>query len=357
MTHATLRTPFIFLLVMSLVVLIASPARAQESTPTPGDGQEDMTAVEVVEQVGPAVVTVINEQEAGGGLGTPSLVPAGSGSGFIISDDGYVVTNNHVVEGGDQFSVVYADGEKVDAALIGADPVSDLAVVQVEGDVPGTVSFGDSNALKPGQPVLAIGSPLGAFTNTVTDGIVSALGRSLPQQPGSSIYTNLIQHDAPINPGNSGGPLFDYNGDVVGVNTIGIPLTPEGVPAQGLFFAIPSSLVEKITGQLIDNGVAVYPYLGIANPVPIDPIIAAQNDLPVDHGVYVGDVAPDSPAADAGIEPGDIITAIDGEEIDQTHPLEEFLFEYAPGDTVELTIQRGDEEMNVEVTFGERPAD
>lgn len=355
MIRQTVHLPYVLLLVLSLVLLAAAPVRAQESTPAAVD-QVEMTTVEVVENVGPAVVTVINEQESGDGLGNPSLVPVGSGSGFIISEDGYVVTNNHVVEGGDQFSVIYADGEKVSATLIGADPLSDLAVVQVDGDVPGTVAFGDSSNLKPGQSVLAIGSPLGAFTNTVTEGIVSALGRSLPQQPGSSVYTNLIQHDAPINPGNSGGPLFDLKGDVVGVNTIGIPLTPEGVPAQGLFFAIPSNTVGKITQQLIDNGAAVYPYLGIAQPVPIDPITAAQNDLPVDNGVYVGDVAPDGPAAQAGIEPGDIITAIDGEEIDQNNPLEEFLFEYAPGDTVELTIQRGDEEMKVEVTLGERPA-
>jgi S1-C subfamily serine protease len=170
------------------------------------------------------------------------------------------------------------------------------------------------------------------------------------------VYTNLIQHDAPINPGNSGGPLFNLEGDVVGVNTIGIPLTPDGIPAQGLFFAIPSNTVQKITEQLIENGKAVYPYLGVVGAVPIDPVVAAQNDLPVDHGVYVADIAPDSPLATAGVQSGDIITAIDGQPIDQNHPLEEFLFEYAPGDTATLTVQRGDQEMTVDVTFGERPA-
>jgi 2-alkenal reductase len=317
-----------------------------------------MSPVEVVEHVGPAVVTVINQQQASDfpGQGEGQLQPAGMGSGFVSDDQGHVVTNNHVVEGGDQFQVIYADGTTQSAKLIGADPLSDLAVVKVDGEAPSNVTLADSDELKPGETVLAIGSPLGAFTNTVTQGIVSALGRSLPQQSDGAVYTNLIQHDASINPGNSGGPLFDLSGQVVGVNTIGIPLTAQGMPAQGLFFAIPANTVMKITAQLIETGRAVYPYLGIGAPVGIDPVLAAQHNLPVDHGVYVTEVTPGSPAAEAGIQPGDIITAIDGEPIDQTHPFEEFLFEYGPGDTAELTIQRGDEELQVEVTLGERPA-
>ncbi|MEA2511873.1 MAG: 2-alkenal reductase [Thermomicrobiales bacterium] len=343
--------------VLSLAMLAGLPAWAQSATPTNGTSGKEMTPVDVVAKVGPAVVTVINEQRVSGFLGQDAqMQPAGSGSGFIIDDQGHVVTNNHVVEGGDSFEVIYADGTKQSAELVGADPTSDLAVVKVDGEMPGSVPFGDSNELKPGQSVLAMGSPLGAFANTVTDGIVSGLGRSLPQQAGGAVYTNLIQHDAPINPGNSGGPLFDLYGQVVGVNTIGIPMAEQGVPAQGLFFAIPSNTVKKITDQLIADGKVTYPFLGILNPVAIDAVLAAQNDLPVDHGVYVTDVSPGSPAADAGIKPGDVITAIDGEPIDQTHPLEEFLFEHQPGDTVELTIQRGDQEQQVQVTLGERPS-
>jgi 2-alkenal reductase len=358
MTRAMLRFPFVLLLVVSFVLLTFAPTQAQQATPTTQGALPEMTPVEVVENVGPAVVTVINEQQATDSLGSSSIVPVGSGSGFIISNDGHIVTNDHVVEGGDQFSVIYADGTKVDATLIGTDPVSDLAVVQVTGDVPGVVGFGDSTALKPGQTVLAMGSPLGAFTNTVTEGIVSALGRSLPPQVTGStaVYTNLIQHDAPINPGNSGGPLFNLSGQVVGVNTIGIPIAEQGVPAQGLFFAIPSNTVQRITQQLIDTGNVVYPYIGISNPISLDPITAAQNNLPVDQGVYVSDVAPDGPAATAGIQSGDIITAINGETIDQDHPFEDFLFEFAPGDTIELTVQRGDQQMQVQVTLGERPS-
>jgi 2-alkenal reductase len=350
--------PVVALLVLAVGLLSGLPTWAQDSTSDNGASGEEMNPVEIVEKVGPSVVTVINEQQVSGSVGQGSdlMQPVGSGSGFILDDQGHVVTNNHVVEGGDQFEVVFSDGTKQSAELVGADPTSDLAVVKVSGELPGSVPLADSNELKPGQSVLAMGSPLGAFTNTVTDGIVSGLGRSLPSEPGTSVYTNLIQHDAPINPGNSGGPLFDLYGQVIGVNTIGIPLTPDGIPAQGLFFAIPSNTVKKITDQLIATGKVSYPYLGIANPVAIDPVLAAQNDLPIDHGVYITDISPDSPAAQAGIQAGDIITAINGEPIDQTHPLEEFLFEHQPGDSVELTVQRGQEELKVQVTLGERPS-
>jgi 2-alkenal reductase len=359
MVRATLRISIVTMLMLALAMLTSLPVRAQNATPVPVAGAGEMAPIDVVAKVSPAVVTVINEQTASSSLGINSnqLVPVGSGSGFIIDNMGHVVTNNHVVEGGQSFQVVYSDGTKVDAKLIGADPVSDLAVVQVSGNVPGVVSLGDSNTLKPGQGVLAMGSPLGIFANTVTQGIVSGLGRSLPQQSGSvSVYTNLIQHDAPINPGNSGGPLFDLTGQVMGVNTIAIPVAEQGVPAQGLFFAIPSNTVKKITDQLVNTGQVIYPYLGISGPVAIDPVIAAQNNLPVDHGVFVTDVVPDGPAAQAGIQPEDIITEIDGQTIDQNNPLEEFLFDHKPGDTVTLTIQRGDQSQQVQVTLGQRPS-
>src|SRR5262249_45944398 len=168
-----------------------------------------------------------------------------------------------VVAGGQKFIVIFASGEKRDAKLIGEDPISDLAVVQIAGKLPGIVPLGDSDALKPGQAVLAIGSPLGSFTNTATQGIVSATNRDFPD-PSASNYTNLIQHDAAINPGNSGGPLFNMSGEVVGVNTLGIP-SVNGQPIQGLFFAIPSNSVKKISQLLIKNGSVVYPYFGVGS--------------------------------------------------------------------------------------------
>ncbi len=241
---------------------LGSSVLARDATP-PASSTSPYPAVNVVLRVGPAVVTVINEQTAsgigsgslqpsGGDASSSSLQPVGSGTGFIIDDQGDIVTNWHVVDQGQKFQVIFANGETRDAKLVGSDEISDLAVVQVTGKLPGIVSFGDSSTLLPGEPVLAIGSPLGAFTNTVTEGIVSAVGRDFPQDSsqGPQIYTNLIQHDAAINPGNSGGPLFDLNGEVVGVNTLGIPTDSGGAPVQGLFFAIPSNTVKQITTQL-----------------------------------------------------------------------------------------------------------
>lgn len=326
-------------------------AGLQASTPATGD---EMDAVAVVQRVAPAVVTVINEQQTERGLG--GAQEAGRGTGFIIDDQGNIVTNWHVVTGGDQFEVIFADGTSREASLVGSDQISDLAVVRVEGDLPGMVPLGDSDTLQPGQTVLAIGSPLGTFTNTVTEGIVSGLGRTFPQQlAGNSIYTNLIQHDAAINPGNSGGPLFNLAGEVVGVNTLGIP-AEGGQPVQGLFFAIPSNTVKEITTKLIANGEVIYPYLGIAGPVEINEQIASENDLPVDFGVYVGDVDPGGPASEAGVEPGDIILALDDREINAQNTLTEVLFAHEPGDVVTARIQRGDEELSVEITLGERPS-
>ena len=329
------------------------PATAQ-SVASP----EAMDPVAVVQAVEPAVVTVVNRQEVQGS-GVTDPIPAGSGTGFFINADGMVVTNNHVVEGGQDFSVFLANGEERAATIVGTDPVSDLAVIQVEGDVPATVPFGDSDALLPAETVLAIGSPLGAFTNTVTEGIVSALGRTpaafLPQATGQeSIYTNLIQHDAAINPGNSGGPLFNLAGEVIGVNTLGIP-QEGGQPVQGLFFAIPSNTVQNVVQQLIDTGTVSYPFFGISS-VPVNDVVAAQADLSVDHGELV--VQPPesgSPADGAGIDQGDVITAINGDEITRNNPFVELLFQYSPGDTVPVSIQRGDQELQVDVTLAERP--
>ncbi len=343
-----------FLVAAMTVAGGTQPRAAWGAQATPVTVQGEMDAADVVERVSPAVVTVINEQRTGqlGG----GAEEAGRGTGFIIDDQGHIVTNWHVVNGGDQFEVIFADGESREATLVGSDEISDLAVVRIDGDVPAIVSLGDSDQLRPGQTVLAIGSPLGTFTTTVTEGIVSAIGRTFPQElVGSSFYTNLIQHDAAINPGNSGGPLFNLAGEVVGVNTLGIPVGPGGQPVQGLFFAIPSNTVERITSQLIEDGRVVYPYLGIEGPVELNEQIASENDLPVDRGVYVQDVSAGGPAAVAGLQPGDIILALDDQEINAQNSLIEVLFSHQPGDTVTARVQRGNEELTFDITLGERP--
>jgi 2-alkenal reductase len=337
-----------------------SPFVAASSSPAagylaqPADQRAALSAVEVVQLVSPAVVTVVNERRGEVGMGR--ALEEGRGTGFIIDEQGHIVTNEHVVRGGDRFYVIRADGERQPATLIGSDRVSDLAVVRIEGGVPATVAFGDSDRLLPGQPVLAIGSPLGAFTNTVTDGIVSAIGRDLQTIVGGDVgYANLIQHNAAINPGNSGGPLFDLTGRVIGVNTLGISEVPgETLPTQGLFFAIPSNTVREIASRLIADGHVVYPYLGI-NLIPITPDLAAQADLPVDYGVYVDSVIRDGPAGQAGIRPDDIILAIGGDRLDRDTSLSDALFAHRPGETVDVTIRRGNAEAQVEVTLGERP--
>lgn len=323
-----------------------------------GDGQVDQAELfslaDLVEQVNPAVVTVINQQTFGGFYdqsGEPQT--AGTGTGFFISEDGYLVTNNHVVEGSDDISIIFMDGTEVDAELVGTDPLTDLAVVKVEGEIPGYVELGDSSELRPGDRIIAIGSPLGAYTNTVTEGIISGIGRRVAGT--SALIDNLIQHDAAINPGNSGGPIFTLDGQVVGVNTLVVRASGTGIPAEGLGFAIPSDTVAQISQTIIESGSVERPYLGITFQ-QLSPTLAAAEDIPRDQGALVRDIEP-GPAADAGVEIGDIITHVDGKETNEDNILTDLLFEYKPGDTVELTVYRPatDETLTLNVTLGTRP--
>jgi len=323
-----------------------------------GDGKIDQAELfslaDMVEQVNPAVVTVINKQTFGGFYdqsGEPQT--AGTGTGFFISKDGYLVTNNHVVEGSEELSVIFADGTQVDATLVGTDPLTDLAVIKVDGDIPGYVELGDSSALRPGDHVIAIGSPLGAYTNTVTEGIVSGIGRRV--QGTSAAVDNLIQHDAAINPGNSGGPLFTLDGKVVGVNTLVVRQSGNGIPAEGLGFAIPSDTVAQVSQAIITNGQVERPYLGITF-LPLSPTASATLGLDVDYGALIQEIQP-GPASDAGLQVDDVITHIDGVAIDEDNTLTDLLFQHKPGDTVELTVHRSStsETLTVDVTLGTRP--
>jgi len=335
-------------------VIVASPA---SGATTQGEVfVVTFDASQIVERVMPAVVTVINEQRFNDGFSGQTSVEAGRGTGFAIDGSGNIVTNEHVVRGGSGFQVILSNGEKRSATLIGADATSDLAVVRMDGPPPANVEFGDSDSLQQGQPVLAIGSPLGDFTGTVTSGIVSALNRDFPLQQGrggEGIYTDLVQHDAAINPGNSGGPLFDLTGRVIGVNTLGIPQSGT-TPVQGLFFAIPANHVVRVVSELIENGAVAYPYFGIT-PQQLTPDLSAQNDIPVDYGAYVISTEPGGPAARAGIREGDIVVAIGDQRIQDQTSFTEALFEHRPGDTVQATVLRGSEELVVEVTLSRNP--
>jgi len=345
-------------MVMGGLLFFPAATLAQDTTPT---ASEDRSAADVVEQVAPAVVTVYNLDVLEGGFGQQAqTVPQGVGTGFIIDEEGHVVTNWHVVTGGEQYAVQLSDGTLVEAELIGEDPRDDLAVVKIDpASVPATVAFGDSDALRPGEGVIAIGSPLGQFTNTVTEGIVSGLGRDNLGTGNNfcQTYANLIQHDAAINPGNSGGPLFNMRGEVIGVNTLGLPTGDGGTPLQGLFFAVPASTVITAAEQLIANGTISAPYIGVMSE-DINPGIAEANNLPVDFGNLVVEVSPNSPADEAGLQPEDIITAIGGTQISQEQSLGSIIVEeHQPGDTVQLTIVRNGEEQTVDLTIGEAPAE
>jgi len=313
----------------------------------------DLSPADIYERVSPAVVTVINQVVFDSGfLNEGDPFPAGAGTGFIISEDGYIVTNNHVVEGSDGLQIIFHDGSTTQGTLIGVDSITDLAVIKVDGGVPATVPLGNSDALRPGEEVIAIGSALGDYNSTVTAGVISGLGRKLEE------LDNLVQHDAPINPGNSGGPLLNMQGEVVGVNVAVIRTSPNGITAEGLAFAIPSSTVEGVTAELIEAGSVTRPFLGV-NFANVTPSLASVEGWPVNFGAEILDISSGSPVADTGIQAGDIITKLNGEQISQNRSLQTILFQYAPGDVIDVELYRPGtgETLSFPVTLGTRPAD
>jgi serine protease Do len=310
------------------------------------------TAVtKAVQSVGPSVVTVVATIPGQNTFFGYTGDSTSTGSGVFISSEGYILTNNHVIEGASQYQVVYADGTQHDATLVGTDQYSDLAVLRVKDSIPAVATLGNSDALNPGETVIAIGSPLGDFKNTVTVGVISATGRSIDTGYGYSI-DGLIQTDAAINQGNSGGPLVDLAGEVIAINSLIVRNSGSGTVAEGLGFAIPINTARVVSEQLIQKGHVSRPYLGITYQ-PITPRVAAIYRLPVQYGVYVTDVSSGSPASQAGLRVGDIITGIDSTNLDETHAYINTLFQYSAGDTVTLTINRNGNSIQVKVTLGE----
>jgi serine protease Do len=338
--------------VPAVVSPTSGPADSQPTVTFQANAVDIETAVtQAVEKVGPTVVTVLAKSP---GTRTRFGVVSGgvsSGSGVFISKDGYVLTNNHVVEGADTYSVVLANGNEIPAKLIGVDPYSDVAVVKIDQAPPAVAAFGNSDSLKPGETVIAIGSPLGDFKNTVTAGVVSALGRSLDTGNGY-LLENMIQTDAAINQGNSGGPLVNLAGQVIGINTM-IVRGGSGASTvvEGLGFSIPANTAQAVANQLISQGSVVRPYLGIQFQ-SIDPQIATFYRLPAQYGAYVTQVTAGGPADKAGIKEDDIITQIDDVSLDDTHPYINTLFTYKPGQTINITFFRGKNKMTVKVTLG-----
>lgn len=349
--------------------------------------QEDSAVIDVVEKTTPAVVSVIIskdvpkvqdffsnpfgfpdffgspfDQGPGGssdGQGGTQKQQIGGGSGFFITNDGMIVTNKHVVEDATaDYSVLTNDGQEHKATVLARDPANDISVIKIDGSDYPTLNLGDSDSLKIGQTVIAIGNSLGEFTNTVSRGIVSGLKRNLTATGGfgqNEKLTNIIQTDAAINPGNSGGPLLDINGDVIGVNVA----IAQG--AQSIGFALPSNQIKKVIDQVKTTGKISTPYIGVRY-VPIDSAIQQENNLPYNYGVLISRgqkitdfaVIPGSPADKAGIVENDIILEADKTKIDSNNGLGDLISKYNVGDKITLKIWHKGIEKMVDVTLTEK---
>ncbi|MCZ2111228.1 MAG: trypsin-like peptidase domain-containing protein [Dehalococcoidia bacterium] len=310
----------------------------------------------VVKKVEPAVVQVTNEQVQIGQFGQ-ATVPAGVGSGVIYDSAGHVLTNNHVVEGASGLEVSLTDGRVFKATLVGADPQTDLAVLKIDGNNLPVAALGDSSKLEPGDWVVAIGNALALPGGpTVSAGVVSAIGRTVqePASDGSNsagpFLFNLIQTSAPINPGNSGGPLINLDGEVVGINTLVAGQAEPGVAAQNIGFSIALATARPIADALVKDGKVAHPLLGVSY-TPLTPALAQRLQTTEQHGMVVTQVLTGSPASEAGLQTGDIITKFDGKSLDTESSLAEALNGHKPGDRVSLTISRNGAAKGMQVTL------
>ena len=341
----------------------AAPATSNQNASSaavkqPVSLDESSAIIDVAAKAGPSVVRIYTK---GVDPNSPTQQEeSGVGSGIIFDAAGWILTNRHVAAGATNLTVQLKDGTKYDATIYGIDTLTDLAIIKVDASGLPAATIGDSDGLKVGELVVAIGSPLGTFDNSVTSGIVSALGRDITTEGGH--LRNLIQTDAAINPGNSGGPLLDATGAVIGVNTA------IARDSTGIGFSIPIDIARPIMRQALAGEALARPYIGIQY-VAIDPDIVKHLNLDVRAGAYVqlldenldptGEdaVRPSSPAADAGIKTGDIILSINGQAIDATHPLDALLTQFAPGDKITLDVLRAGAHETLTVTLGTRPKD
>lgn len=336
--------------------------QAAVSSQVPGPVDDSSAIVNAAAKVSPAVVRITATgigSEVFGGV----LPDTGVGSGVIFDADGWILTNRHVVLTADgdiapSLTVELKDGREFTGSVYGIDTLTDLAIVKVEATGLPAAPIGKSGDIKVGQLAIAIGSPLGTYTSTVTTGIISATGRTV-QIDAELRLTNLIQTDAAINPGNSGGPLLDAAGAVIGINTA------VERDSTGIGFAIPIDIARPIMIQALAGQPLARPYVGIRYQ-QVDAKLKREKDLSVDAGALIGPsrdasgqtrpgIEPDSPAEAAGLQDGDIVLRIEDQVIDAEHPLDAVLTSYGPGQTVKMTILRGSAEMTVSVTLGTRP--
>ena len=314
--------------------------------PAPEPGKEYLTIPEIVDKVKPAVVAIYTNvviSDQFGGLEQNTV----SGSGFIISEDGYVVTNAHVIENARSIHVSLEDERSFEATLLGSDAYGDVAVLKIEGDDLPTAVLGDSSKLLIGELAIAIGNPTGRLSGTVTSGIISALDRELTQSP-----IALIQTDAALNPGNSGGALVNAYGEVIGINQLKILHASQGSvdQIQGISFAIPVNAAKPIIENIIRTGKHVWPMMGIS-------VLTVEKDLATDQGLHYPGVVivslePKGPGEQAGLKPGDVIVAMNGQKVETTKQLADLKNEHQAGDEVSLTIYRGTEKIEITMRLG-----
>jgi S1-C subfamily serine protease len=314
---------------------------------------ESSAVIQAAADVSPAVVRITASGATDGILGD---IPAtGVGSGVVFDTNGWILTNRHVVEGSDALTIEFKDGRELDGQVYGIDTLTDLAIVKVDASGLASAPIGDSSELKVGQLVVAIGSPLGTYSFSVTSGIVSATGRTIRTNEGVQL-TNLIQTDAAINPGNSGGPLVDATGSVIGVNTA------VATDASGIGVASPLAIARPLLEQAVAGEELARPYIGIRF-LMITPGLADDESLSVDDGALVtsGDgsdaIVPDGPADRAGLRQDDIIVSVGGEPIDAEHPLDAVLSQFAPERTITIEVLRDGDLVRLEITLGTRPPD
>ncbi len=304
----------------------------------------------VAAKMEPSVVQV-NVSGAGGMASEQGL-----GSGIIYREDGYIVTNNHVVEGAGEVSVAFADGSTEKGEVVGTDPATDVAVIRVDRDGLPAASFGDGRNLTVGQIAVAVGSPSG-FQSTVTSGVVSGVGREVPATltggRQESALVDLIQTDAAISPGSSGGALADRSGKVIGMNVAYLP--PGQTGAESIGFAIPADTVASVADQIMKTGKATQPYLGVTLS-DLNPETARRFDAGTESGALVAEVEPGGPADNAGLRNGDVVTVLGSEKIKNSGDLLSVLRHYRPGDTVEATVVRDGGEKTFDLELGERGA-